>query len=180
MSMPVDREDEDICTSLKHSSSLPLVQSMLRLDRDKANNLKGVNLEIPLSLPMNSGTSKGLRATNLMKSPSSTMLLTYLNQGEIPLSPSMNPENSKGSRARTLVKSPSSMLLLSYLNKAPSIQGLSLHPQHKPRSKSPLPSTASSEVFREAKSSCRRFASHPPQRKGNEKSIYGKSFATYV
>jgi hypothetical protein len=186
MSMPVDREDEDTGTALQHSSSLPLVRSTLQFDRDKANKPKRANLEIPLSLPMNSGTSNGLslRARNLMKSPRSTMLLSYLNQGEIPLSPSMNLENSKGSRARTQVKSPSSMLLLSYLNKAPSIQGSSLQKadrhQHKPRSKSPLPSTAPSEVFREAKSSSRRFASPPPQRKGSEKSIYGESFATYV
>jgi hypothetical protein len=186
MSMPVDREDEDTGTALQHSSSLPLVRSTLQFDRDKANKPKRANLEIPLSLPMNSGTSNGLslRARNLMKSPRSTMLLSYLNQGEIPLSPSMNLENSKGSRARTQVKSPSSMLLLSYLNKAPSIQCSSLQKadrhQHKPRSKSPLPSTAPSEVFREAKSSSRRFASPPPQRKGSEKSIYGESFATYV
>jgi hypothetical protein len=186
MSMPVDREDEDTGTALQHSSSLPLVRSTLQFDRDKANKPKRANLEIPLSLPMNSGTSNGLslRARNLMKSPRSTMLLSYLNQGEIPLSPSMNLENSKGSRARTQVKSPSSMLLLSYLNKAPSIQCSSLQKadrhQHKPRSKSPLPSTAPSEVFREAKSSSRRFASPPPQRKGSEKIIYGESFATYV
>jgi hypothetical protein len=177
MSMLVDREDEGTGTALQHSSSLPLVRSTLQFDRDKANEPKRANLEIPLSLPMNSGTSKGLRARNLVKSPRSTMLLGYLNQGEIPLSPSMNPENSKGS-------SPSSMLLLSYLNKAPSIQGSSLQkadrPQHKPRSKSPLPSTAPSEVFREAKSSSRRFASPPPQRKGSEKSIYGESFSTHV
>jgi hypothetical protein len=181
VSMPVDWDDEDTGTALKHSSSLPLVRSALQFDRDKANKQKRADLEIPLSPPMNSGNSKGLRTRSLVKSPSSVMLLNYLSQGEIPSSPSMNPENSKGPKAKSLVKSPSSMLLLSYLNKAPSIQGSSPQkadrPQHKPRSKSPLPTTVPSEVFQEAKSSSRRFASPPPQRR---KSFYGRSFASPV
>jgi hypothetical protein len=184
VSMPVDWDDEDTGTALKHSSSLPLVRSALQFDRDKANKQKRADLQIPLSPPMNSGNSKGLRTQSLVKSPSSAMLLNYLSQGEIPSSPSMNPDNSKGPKAKSLVKSPSSMLLLSYLNKAPSIQGLSPQkadrPQHKPRSKSPLPTTAPSEVFQEAKSSSRRFASPPPQRRGSEKSFYGRSFASPV
>ncbi|KAK3159811.1 hypothetical protein QOZ80_1BG0051360 [Eleusine coracana subsp. coracana] len=184
MSMPVDRDNEDTGTALKHSPSLPLVRSSLQLDSDKANKPKKASLEIPLSSLMNLGNSKGSRAKSLIKSPSSTLLLSYLNKAEIPLSPSRNQENSKGPRARSLVKSPSSMLLLSYLNKSPSIQGSSLQkadrPQHRPRSKSPLPTTAPSEVFREAKSSSKRFASPPPERRGSEKSIYGKSFATQV
>jgi hypothetical protein len=158
VSMPVDWDDEDTGTALKHSSSLPLVRSALQFDRDKANKQKRADLEIPLSPPMNSGNSKGLRTRSLVKSPSSVMLLNYLSQGEIP-----------------------SMLLLSYLNKAPSIQGSSPQkadrPQHKPRSKSPLPTTVPSEVFQEAKSSSRRFASPPPQRR---KSFYGRSFASPV
>jgi hypothetical protein len=158
VSMPVDWDDEDTGTALKHSSSLPLVRSALQFDRDKANKQKRADLEIPLSPPMNSGNSKGLRTRSLVKSPSSVMLLNYLSQGEIP-----------------------SMLLLSYLNKALSIQGSSPQkadrPQHKPRSKSPLPTTVPSEVFQEAKSSSRRFASPPPQRR---KSFYGRSFASPV
>jgi len=147
MSMPVDRDAEDTGTALKHCASLPLVRSSLQLDRDKANKPKKASLEIPSSPPMNS-------------------------------------ENCRGPRARSLVKSPSSMMLLSYLNKAPSNQVSSPQkaygPQHKQRSKSPLPCIAPSEVFREAKSSSQRFASPPPQRRGSEKSIYGKSFARQV
>ncbi|CAL4978448.1 unnamed protein product [Urochloa decumbens] len=147
VSMPVDRDDEDTGTALKHCASLPQFRSSLQLDRDKANKPKKVNLEIPSSPPTNSG-------------------------------------NCKGPRARSLVKSPSSMMLLSYLNKATSKQGSSPQkaygPQHRPRSKSPLPSIAPSEVFREAKSSSQRFSSPPPQRRGSEKSIYGKSFARQV
>jgi hypothetical protein len=37
-----------------------------------------------------------------------------------------------------------------------------------------------SGVFKEAKSSSQRFASPPPQRRGSEKSIYGKSFGRQV
>ncbi|TVU22760.1 hypothetical protein EJB05_32478 [Eragrostis curvula] len=184
MSMPVDRDDEDTGTALKHSASLPLVRSSLQLDKDKANKPRRANLEIPLSPPMNPVNSKGQRARSLVKSTSSMMLVSYLNKAESPLSSPLSSENSKSSRARSLVKSPSSMLLLSYLNKAPSIQGSSPlkadGSQHRPRSKSPLPTIAPSEVFREAKSSSQRFASPPPQRRGSEKSIYGKSFARQV
>ncbi|CAO2174994.1 unnamed protein product [Urochloa humidicola] len=147
VSMPVGRDDEDTGTALKHCASLPLVRSSLQLDRDKANKPKRAILEIPSSPPMNS-------------------------------------ESYRGPRARSLVKSPSSMMLLSYLNKAPSNQGSSPQkaygPQHRPRSKSPLPSIAPSELFREAKSSSQRFSSPPPQRRGSEKSIYGKSFSRQV
>ncbi|KAL6627240.1 hypothetical protein ACP70R_030966 [Stipagrostis hirtigluma subsp. patula] len=147
VSMPVDRDDEHTENAFKHSASLPVVRSSLQLDRDKANKPKRASLEIPLS-------------------------------------PTTNSENSKGPRARSLVKSPSSMLLLSYLNKAHSNQVSSPKkadgPQHKPRSRSPLPIIVPSEVFREAKSSSQRFASPPPQRRGSEKSIYGRSFARHV
>nr|CAB3475857.1 unnamed protein product [Digitaria exilis] len=147
MSMPVDRDDEDTGTALKHCASLPLVRSPLQLDKEKGNKPKRTSFDIPSSPPMNS-------------------------------------ENSKGPKARSLVKSPSSMMLLSYLNKSPLNQGSTKQkaygPQPRPRSKSPLPSIAPSEVFREAKSSSQRFASPPPQRRGSEKSIYGKSFARQV
>lgn len=144
VSMPIHRDGEDTTTSLKHCASLPLIRSSLQLDKDKANKPKRSALEIPSSPPINS-------------------------------------ENCRAPRARSLVKSPSSMMLLSYLNKASSNQSSSPQkapvPQLRPRSKSPLPSIAPSEVFREAKSSSQRFSSPPPQRRGSEKSIYGKSFA---
>ncbi|KAL6838686.1 hypothetical protein ACP4OV_031400 [Aristida adscensionis] len=150
VSMPVDRDDEDTGTALRHSASLPLVRSSLQLDRDKANK-----------------PNKPQRASL-----------------ETPLSPPMNSDNSKGPRARSLVKTPSSLMLLSYLNKAPSNQVSSPKkadgPQHRPRSKSPLPTIVPSEVFKEAKTSSKRFASPPPQRRGSEKSIYGRSFARQV
>lgn len=147
VSMPVDRDDEDTGTAIKHCASLPLVRSSLQLDRDKVNKPKRASLKIPSSPPMNS-------------------------------------ESCKTPKARSLVKSPSSMMLLSYLNKAPSNQGYSPQkaygPRPKPRSKSPLPSIVPSGVFKEAKSSSQRFASPPPQRRGSEKSIYGKSFGRQV
>jgi hypothetical protein len=146
-SMPVDRDDEDTGTAFKHCASLPLVRSSPQLDRDKVNKPRRAGLEVPASPPMNS-------------------------------------ESCKTPKARSLVKSPSSMMLLSYLNKAPSNQGYSPQKAYgsrpRPRSKSPLPSIAPSEVFREAKSTSKRFASPPPQRRGSEKSIYGKSFARQV
>lgn len=146
-SMPVDRDDEDTGTAFKHCASLPLVRSSPQLDRDKVNKPRRAGLEVPASPPMNS-------------------------------------ESCKTPKARSLVKSPSSMMLLSYLNKAPSNQGYSPQKGYgsrpRPRSKSPLPSIAPSEVFREAKSTSKRFASPPPQRRGSEKSIYGKSFARQV
>ncbi|GJN38027.1 hypothetical protein PR202_gb27035 [Eleusine coracana subsp. coracana] len=60
MSMPVDRDNEDTGTALKHSPSLPLVRSSLQLDSDKANKPKKASLEIPLSSLMNLGNSKVL------------------------------------------------------------------------------------------------------------------------
>ncbi|XP_062216158.1 uncharacterized protein LOC133916460 [Phragmites australis] len=104
VSMPVDREDEDTGTALKHSASLPLVRSSLQLDRDKANKPKKASLEIPSSTPMNSDNSNGPRARSLVKSPSSMMLLSYLNKA--PSNQGSSPQKAGGPQHRPRSKSP--------------------------------------------------------------------------
>uniref|UniRef100_A0A0D9UY02 Protein kinase domain-containing protein n=1 Tax=Leersia perrieri TaxID=77586 RepID=A0A0D9UY02_9ORYZ len=78
VSMPVNR-DEDAVAAFKHSVSLPTARSSLQLNKEKANKKKA-DFEIPSSPPVNSVSSKGLRARSLVKSPSSAMLLSYLNK----------------------------------------------------------------------------------------------------
>ncbi|XP_062195663.1 uncharacterized protein LOC133898876 [Phragmites australis] len=104
LSMPVDRDDEDTGAAFKHSASLPLVRSSLQLDRDKANKAKRACLEIPSSPSLNSENTKGPRARSLVKSPSSMMLLSYLNKA--PSNQGSSPQKAVGPQHRQRSKSP--------------------------------------------------------------------------
>jgi hypothetical protein len=65
--------------TLKHTAILPSLGSSVQPNKEKPNKQK-VNLEIPLSPPANSEKIKAPKARSLVKSPSSMMLLSYLNK----------------------------------------------------------------------------------------------------
>ncbi|CAM0880269.1 unnamed protein product [Alopecurus aequalis] len=104
MSMPVDRDNKETVTTLKHTDSLPsLVSSVQPPNKEKVNKQK-VRLEIPSSPPANSGKSKAQRARSLVKSPSSMMLLSYLNNAQTDQGSSLQKANGFQHKPRS--KSP--------------------------------------------------------------------------
>jgi hypothetical protein len=102
VSMPVHRDDGDTGTAFKHCASLPLVRSQPQLDRDKVNKPERASLEIPSSSQMNSESCKTPKARSLVKTPSSMMLLSYLNKS--PSNQGHSSHKAYGSRPRS--KSP--------------------------------------------------------------------------
>ncbi|GJN06371.1 hypothetical protein PR202_ga24094 [Eleusine coracana subsp. coracana] len=155
MSMPVDRDNEDTGTALKHSPSLPLVRSSLQLDSGKANKPKKASLEIPLSSLMNLGNFQGFEGKEPHQEPKFDIAPQLLEQGRDSFKPIKEPGEFKGSEGKEPGQEPK-------FDVAPELlEQDTLNP-------------------REAKSSSKRFASPPPERRGSEKSIYGKSFATQV
>lgn len=103
VSMPIDRDNEETKATLKHTASLPSIQSLLQVDKEKVSKQK-VNLEIPLSPPVDSRKSKGPKARSLVKSPSSMMLLSYLNKAHTNQGSSL--EKADGSQRKARSKSP--------------------------------------------------------------------------
>ncbi|KAG8052903.1 hypothetical protein GUJ93_ZPchr0001g30878 [Zizania palustris] len=82
VSMPIDRDNEDAVAAFKHSVSLPTARSLLQLDKEKVNMQK-TDFETPSSPLVNSVNSKGPRARSIVKSPSSALLLSYLNKAHL-------------------------------------------------------------------------------------------------
>lgn len=103
MSMPVDRDNKETVTTLKHTDSLPSLGSLLQPTKGKANKKK-VSSEIPLSPPSVSEKSKSPKARSLAKSPSSMMLLSYLNKSQT--NQGSNPQKVDGPKHKPRSKSP--------------------------------------------------------------------------
>uniref|UniRef100_A0ACD5VGY4 Uncharacterized protein n=1 Tax=Avena sativa TaxID=4498 RepID=A0ACD5VGY4_AVESA len=103
MSMPVDRDNEETVTTLKHTASFPSLGSSLQPSKEKASKKK-MSSDIPLSHPANSEKSNAPRARSLVKSPSSMMLLSYLNKAQT--NQGSNLQKVDGSRHKPRSKSP--------------------------------------------------------------------------
>ncbi|XP_044975304.1 serine/threonine/tyrosine-protein kinase HT1-like isoform X2 [Hordeum vulgare subsp. vulgare] len=103
VTMPIDRDNDKTVAALKHTASLPSLRSTLQPNEKKASKQK-MSLEIPLSPPAKSEKSKAPRARSLVKSPSSMMLLSYLNKAYPNQGSSV--QNADGSLHKPRSKSP--------------------------------------------------------------------------
>ena len=102
MSMPVARDSEETVTTLKHTASFPSLGSALQSNKQRAK--KKLSMEILPSPPTSSEKSKTPRARSLLKSPSSMMLLSYLNNAQTNQGSSL--QKSDGPRHKPRSKSP--------------------------------------------------------------------------
>ena len=104
VTMPIDRGNDETVAALKHTASLPSLRASLQPNEKKASKQK-MSLEIPLSPPAKSEKSKAPRARSLVKSPSSMMLLSYLNNAHTSQGSNLH-QKANGSPHKLRSKSP--------------------------------------------------------------------------
>lgn len=154
-------------------SSKLLASTSLPVERKVENKNKDFSLRSHSSLPYESfsfqsnvGSSQPVKRSSLA---SSTMLVHpeyYLRSNTMNLGFGMALGLSVG------VQLDENYKISGSLN-----DGCDCVPKSKQRSISPLPTTALSDSFREARAEKKRFSTPPPSRKGSDKGVFGRVFA---
>lgn len=151
------------------SISLPVERKAEKKDKDFSLRSHSSVPSESFSFQTNVGSSQPVKKSSVA---SSTMLLHpeyYLRSNTMNLGFGMALGPSIGVQ-----------LDLNYKNSGGLTDGRDLVPKSKQRSVSPLPTTALSDSFREARAEKKRFSTPPPSRKGPDKGVFGRVFARGV